>query len=206
MSRSRAQGNSLDKLVQLIQDGKAVTIITGAGLSAASGIPTFRGTSSSVWAITSTAKARRQTLLRDPVKWYNEFWLRYFPENFMNCKPNAGHELAECHGRLGIFKCLQQEQSGGHRCTYAHSRPIKLQRFDAAMQAQLRHDPQKGRPAELTEAPRCPGCGAVAAPMSLLFDEDYDSHSFYRLPDIKSWLDASHALVFVGTSFTVTIT
>lgn len=71
-SRSRGQHVSLNSLVNLIRQGKAITVITGAGLSAASGIPTFRGTSSSIWAMTSTAKARRATLLRDPVTWYNE--------------------------------------------------------------------------------------------------------------------------------------
>lgn len=42
--------------------------------------------------------------------------------------------------------------------------------------------------------------------MSLLFDEDYDSHSFYNFERVEEWLKEADAVVFVGTSFAVTLT
>ena len=42
--------------------------------------------------------------------------------------------------------------------------------------------------------------------MSLLFDEDYDSHSFYDFERVEEWFKGADALVFVGTSFAVTLT
>lgn len=53
---------------------------------------------------------------------------------------------------------------------------------------------------------RCPGCGEASSPMSLLFDEDYDSHSFYDFEKAEDWFKEADAVVFVGTSFAVTLT
>ncbi|EOD11907.1 transcriptional regulator, Sir2 family [Emiliania huxleyi CCMP1516] len=56
--------------------------------------------------------------------------------------------------------------------------------------------------------PTCPACGAPALPQALLFDEEYESHSFYQYRKARRWLDGSggQALVFVGTSFAVGVT
>ncbi|CAM9792588.1 unnamed protein product, partial [Sphacelaria rigidula] len=83
---------TLAELSQMVKAGKSVVLITGAGLSAASGIPTFRGGSDSIWCVTAAAQGRRSVFLRDPVRWYNEFWLRHFPLSFTRMIPNAGHE------------------------------------------------------------------------------------------------------------------
>lgn len=56
------------------------------------GIPTFRGGNDSIWMLTAAAQARRSVFLRDPLRWYNEFWLRHFPLSFTRMTPNAGHE------------------------------------------------------------------------------------------------------------------
>ncbi|CAN0559526.1 unnamed protein product, partial [Ectocarpus sp. 12 AP-2014] len=56
------------------------------------------------------------------------------------------------------------------------------------------------------ERARCPGCGEASSPMSLLFDEDYDSHSFYEFEKAEDWFKEADAVVFVGTSFAVTLT
>jgi NAD-dependent deacetylase len=231
MTRSRSKEAALQHLARLLREGKRVTVVTGAGLSAASGIPTFRGAVSSIWQLTSAAKARRSVLLADPLRWYNEFWLKHFPDSFLHCKPNAGHEalaniaaacsemsivtqnidglhqstaaawphsaqLAECHGRLGLYKCVQ-EQAG---CQYASTAVVEpTKQFPVDLQQEL----QQGI---VQAVPQCPACGNVAAPLSLMFDEDYDSHTFYRFSAVRQWLSAADAIVFVGTSFTVTVT
>jgi NAD-dependent deacetylase len=231
MTRSRSKEAALQQLARLIREGKRVIVVTGAGLSAASAIPTFRGAVSSIWQLTSAAKARRSVLLADPLRWYNEFWLKHFPDSFLQCKPNAGHEalaqiaaacpetsivtqnidglhqstavvwphsdqLSECHGRLGLYKCVQ-EQSG---CQYASRAVIEPTK---QFSTELQHALQQGT---VHAAPQCPGCSSVAAPLSLMFDEDYDSHSFYNFNSIQLLLSKADAILFVGTSFTVTVT
>lgn len=58
-------------LASMIADGKKVVFLTGAGLSAASGIPTFRGQDDSIWVQRATSWGTKAAFLRDPVKWYN---------------------------------------------------------------------------------------------------------------------------------------
>ena len=54
--------------------------------------------------------------------------------------------------------------------------------------------------------PQCPACSAPSLPQALLFDEEYESHSFYQYRKARRWLDGAKAIVFVGTSFAVGIT
>lgn len=45
--------------------------------------------------------------LRNPLRWYNEFWLRHFPLSFTRMTPNAGHEaiasLAQAFPELRVI-------------------------------------------------------------------------------------------------------
>lgn len=71
------------------------------------GIPTFRGGSDSIWCVTAAAQGRRSVFLRNPLRWYNEFWLRHFPMSFTRMIPNAGHEalagLARAFPRVRVI-------------------------------------------------------------------------------------------------------
>ena len=49
-SSSSLGGSSSSQLARLIQSGAEVVFVTGSGLSAPSGIPTFRGAANSCWA------------------------------------------------------------------------------------------------------------------------------------------------------------
>lgn len=61
-------------------------------VTSVAGIPTFRGGSGSIWSVTAATQGRRSVFLRDPLRWYNEFWLRHFPLSFTRMTPNVGHE------------------------------------------------------------------------------------------------------------------
>lgn len=54
--------------------------------------------------------------------------------------------------------------------------------------------------------PRCPACGSLVMPMTLLFDEMYSSHVFFKNDVVSDWLDRAEVFVFVGTSLSVGIT
>lgn len=77
--------------------------------------------------------------------------------------------------------------------------------------SQTRSSPRTDKPAPtqmLGELPRCPaeGCGEPCLPQTLLFDEDYESHTFYQWKKAEKWLSEADGFVFVGTSFSVTVT
>jgi NAD-dependent SIR2 family protein deacetylase len=57
----------------------------------------------------------------------------------------------------------------------------------------------------LKTPPTCPSCGNKVLPQALLFDEGYHSHEHYQFVKMEDWLSAADVLVFVGTSFAVTL-
>ena len=68
----------------------SLLVVTGAGVSLASGIPTFRGTDpGAVWANDVQEKGTIAYFNRDPVKswqWYMSRFLKH-----LDAKPNAAH-------------------------------------------------------------------------------------------------------------------
>ncbi len=90
-----------------------ITVITGAGVSAASGVPTFRG-SEGLWKNYAPEKlATPDAFRRDPRlvwEWYN--WRR---ERIAQCAPNAAHTvLAGWSRRYTQFKLITQNVDGLH--------------------------------------------------------------------------------------------
>jgi NAD-dependent deacetylase len=137
--RSLRGKSSLSELAkEIVVHGKRVVFITGAGLSVASGVRPFRG-QSGVWTQHLWTTARRETFRKDPLAWYNEFWLPCLTLP-VGVKPNAGHlalqtlldlfplnlriitqnvdglhppgpQTIEAHGRVGLFKCIPDVDS-----------------------------------------------------------------------------------------------
>lgn len=68
-------------------------------------------------------------------------------------------------------------------------------------------DEATGKPISrrLTVAPTCPTCGNKVLPQALLFDEGYHSHDHYNFQKMEDWLEEAEVLVFIGTSFAVTL-
>ena len=265
--RASASSSSMLQLAKMIRRGESVVFVTGSGLSAPSGIPTFRG-SNGVWAKWVLDWGTRHRFLQDPRAWWNKFWI---PAHVVaepgstverQYEPSAGHlaisalaaahrscnvrvitqnidglhsraglpadRLVEVHGRGGLFKCVTRG------CRYAQTESIEgcaLQLVplgDEAAQAapldgaaedsEAQAVPHDGRDAGdagdsvgggatvIGELPTCPACGAPSLPQTLLFDEDYESHSFFQYRKARRWLGSAKAVVFVGTSFAVGVT
>lgn len=58
----------------------------------------------------------------------------------------------------------------------------------------------------IKEPPQCPACRRPVLPQALLFDESYHSHDHYQFERMEDWIEASSVIVFIGTSFAVTLT
>jgi len=79
----------LDVLVEKLKSAQSVFVLTGAGMSAESGLPTFRGVDGYWQNHRVEELASPQGFARDPVtvwRWYNERIRAY-----RNAQPNAGH-------------------------------------------------------------------------------------------------------------------
>jgi NAD-dependent deacetylase len=131
----RGSFSSIQQLADLIVAGKNVVIITGAGLSVASGVRPFRTSSAAsavaaaacdnndkkkgnntkvnptlplagVWNDVIWTTATRQAFRKDPLSWYNEFWMPHFMRagctittatgtTYYKPKPNSGHKALQ---------------------------------------------------------------------------------------------------------------
>ena len=83
--------SGLDRLAARIRDAQRLTILTGAGVSAASGVPTFRGPDGLWRRYRPEELATPEAFARDPQlvwEWYA--WRR---ERIAACAPNAAHAI-----------------------------------------------------------------------------------------------------------------
>jgi NAD-dependent deacetylase len=172
--------DSIRELRHRLATASRVTVLTGAGVSAASGVPTFRG-QHGLWRThraedlaTPEAFARNPTLVWE---WYD--WRRTL---MAACRPNAAHEVLARWTHERDVTLITQNVDGLHEL--AGSRDVV--RFHGSIWM-LRCAGGCGRPewedrtAPLPALPpRCPSCGGLARPAVTWFGEIIDAGVLLR--------------------------
>lgn len=199
--------------------GRRVVVLTGAGVSAESGIPTFRG-EEGYWVAGGRnyrpmELATRAAFSRQP--WVVWSWYLYRRAVCRAASPNVAHRALALleHGLGDDFTLVTQNVDGLHRRagnslarTYAIHGDIDWMRCFEECTTALHPLPpeipaafEKDRPLdERTSALlRCPACGALARPHVLWFDECYDEARF-RFESSLEAVAAANLLVVVGTA------
>lgn len=178
-----------------IASAHSIAVLTGAGISAESGIPTFRDAGGLWKNFRAEDLATPQAFSRDPKfvwEWYD--WRRSL---IAKAEPNAGHRaLAELEKRTHAFTLITQNVDGLHDRA-GSSRLLKVHGDIWTLRCtgcgRERHDPQPSLP---NLPPKC-SCGAIERPGVVWFGENLP-------PDIWSQAEqaASAASLFlvVGTS------
>ena len=186
-----------DAIARRLSAATRVTALTGAGVSAASGVPTFRGTGGLWRAFRAEDLATPHAFARDPAlvwEWYD--WRRGL---IAACRPNRAHEVlaAWSHQRPGFSVVTQNvdglhERVGTANLTRLHGSIWTLQCWAAcgASPWQDLRTPLDPRP------PRCPGCGGLARPGVVWFGETLDPSNL-AAADAACTCDV---LLVVGTS------
>lgn len=190
---------ALDEAAGILQSAKAVAVLTGAGVSAESGVPTFRA-SDGLWEGHRIEDvATPDAFERDPKLVWSFYNLRR--ANVSRVKPNPGHyALATLEGRWGEnFTVITQNVDGLHRA--AGSRNLlevhgSLHRTRCTGCGEI-----ADRGLEpLGELPRCPTCGGLLRPDIVWFNESLPADVW------EASLAAAHfadVLLVVGTSAVV---
>lgn len=211
-------GSPEKKLKAFTQSSRNISVLTGAGISAESGIPTFRGPEG-YWTVGSKEYHPQEMATRHMFGLQpDEVW-KWYLHRFNVCSsasPNAGHcALAEMEKFFGDrFTLITQNVDGLHlragsslQRTYQIHGNISYMRCSAECSAKLWSVPEtfKGRAksAELSDAERgllaCPDCGARTRPHVLWFDEVYNEH-FFKFESTLRAAAKTDLLITVGTS------
>lgn len=173
-----------------------IAVLTGAGVSAGSGVPTFRDAGGLWRQFRMQDLATPQAFRRDPkLVWEFYDWRR---QRIAGCAPNSAHQtLAEMEAALPGFTLVTQNvdglhaQAGNRRLLYLHGDIWQVRCTRCAYVAENRQAPLDPLP------PLCPRCNALLRPGVVWFGEPLDSMTLVQAT--QTFAEAEIALV-VGTS------
>lgn len=184
-------------MTELVQE--SVIVLTGAGISAESGVPTFRGEGGLWRNFRPEQLATPDAFRRDPAlvwEWYD--WRRGL---IAGCAPNAAHEtLAEMEASLPDFTLITQNVDGLHQ--EAGSRAVlelhgNIWRARCTGCGRVTEDRQTPLP---ETPPHCPKCNSLLRPDVVWFGESLP-------PEVMeaAWAAAARCrlVLVIGTSAVV---
>jgi NAD-dependent deacetylase len=152
-----------DRVARLLLQSRSAVSFTGAGLSKASGIPTYRDTGG-LWTEPGNVKYSSPAALHEDPEGFAEFWRRRRQE-LARAEPNAAHRaLARMETLLAELRHVTQNVDG--LLTRAGCSEVHELHGSLARQRCSRCDAQ-----DLEPLGRCPRCGAPARPDVVMFGE-----------------------------------
>ena len=211
----------------LVASHAPLMVCTGAGVSLASGIPTFRGTDpGAVWTADVTTMGTNRFFQKSPVESWRWYLGRF--DGLEEKLPNPAHralvalESWKREGeRLRNFMLVTQNIDGLHVAAGSravvevhgsarHVRCVRPGCVNAAPEGMLPRDEVdldafRAAP-DVGTLPRCPACSALVRPHVLWFDEYYGDHQSYQYAAVQVAAGQVGLLLFVGTSFSVGLT
>lgn len=157
-------------LAQALRSARHIAVLTGAGVSAESGVPTFRDAQTGLWAKYDLEElATPQAFQRSPrLVWEWYAWRR---ELVAAARPNPGHyALVEMENRAPNFTLITQnvdqlhQQAGSRRVIELHG---SLWRTKCSREGRVVESwPETG-----DVPPRCPHCSDLLRPDVVWFGE-----------------------------------
>lgn len=149
---------------------RRIVVLTGAGISAESGVPTFRDAQTGLWARFRSEELATPDAFRSNPKLVWE-WYTWRRSLLATAQPNAGHHaLVELERRLPDFTLVTQNvdglhrQAGSQRVIELHGNIARTRCFDENTLVEV-WDDQGEVP------PRCPRCGGMLRPDVVWFQE-----------------------------------
>jgi NAD-dependent deacetylase len=186
----------IKRAAEMIRNAKRIAVLTGAGISSESGVPTFRGKDGLWRQFRAEDLATPEAFSRDPKlvwEWYNwrrgligkvepnpahrilAKWETVFPEfalitqNVDGLHAKAGSKnILELHGNIWNLRCTKEDT-----VTEDHAIPL----------------------ADIP--PRCPSCGEMLRPHIVWFGESLDPNILHRVFALCSHCEV---MLVIGTS------
>jgi NAD-dependent deacetylase len=167
--RERSMGPITARLRELIACGQRVVVLTGAGISAESGVPTFRG-KDGFWEKEPVEDlATPEGFQRDPRRVWE--WYEARRKAIASCTANPGHlALARYEARHPDFTLVTQNIDGLHRAAGSR-RPLELHGNLFRVRCEREGTVHDDRRVPLPELPPRCDCGALLRPDVVWFGE-----------------------------------
>lgn len=195
--------NVIDECVEYLRSAQQITVLTGAGVSKESGIPTFRDAMDGLWVKYDPAELATPQAFRDDPKLVWDFY-EYRRDMMRPAQPNAGHKalaalqkvfpsmriitqnVDDLHERAGSTDVIRLHGSIAHnKCSAnCHGSPTRIDVSHLAWD-------------KISGPPSCPYCGAPVRPDVVWFGEMLPREPMERALDL---LDRSDVMLVVGTS------
>ncbi len=202
MAADSRKDDALQRAAEILGSASHVGVFAGAGLSAESGLPTFRA-SGGLWEGHRVEDvATPEGFRRDPLL----VW-RFYAERQVSqtrAAPNAGHlALAEMERIVPDFLLITQnvdnlsERAGSRKMVKIHGDLMEVWCWRCDWRSVLEEpvDPASLRSPD--DVPRCPVCGSLARPGVVWFGEMLPPEAIERA---LSFVERADVLLTVGTS------
>jgi len=189
-----ADPTRLKDLAKMLKQAKSVVAITGAGVSAESGISTFRGAGGYWEKFRAEDLASPQGFAKDPElvwRWYNER-----RKTILTSQPNPGHfALAALEKVYPQFLLVTQNVDGLHGQAGSEK---KVEIHGSIWELRCTREGKIWTDHQIFETlPVYCECGALARPNVLWFGESYNPNLFHQAQKAASQADL---ILVAGTS------
>jgi NAD-dependent deacetylase len=171
------------ELLNLLGTADSIAVLTGAGVSAESGVPTFRDALNGLWSkFNPTDLATPEAFARNPElvsRWYDERRC-----SLTHCRPNAGH--------VALAELQRRAFSQGRRLTLITQNVDRLHQVAGSTDVIELHgtlwvwrcldcnnEVEERGPAFGVYPPHCP-CGGSRRPAVVWFGEGLPKHAFLQ--------------------------
>lgn len=188
----------IERAAARLAAAESVVCLTGAGVSAESGVPTFRDAQTGLWSRFDPEElASPQAFAADPgLVWR---WYMWRLQLLADARPNPGHfALARLAPLLSTFLLVTQnvddlhEQAGSRNVLHLHGSLLRF-RCDTCQQPHRLSDAEQ----QADAPPACAHCGGLVRPAVVWFGEGLPWDAVERAASAASTCDA---MLVVGTS------
>lgn len=185
----------LGPLMEMVDQRRPLTVLTGAGISAESGVPTFRDAGGYWREHRALDLATPEAFARDPALVWSFYQERR--RTVAACRPNPGHfALVDLERRRNDVWVITQNVDGFHQdagslnLVQMHGSLWWIQCIGCGRRVE-------NRDLEFERPPECGRCGSVMRPGVVWFGETFRPEV---LSDIDRLLARSGVMLVVGTS------
>lgn len=187
------------ELQETLAGAQHLVVFTGSGVSAESGVPTFRGAQTGLWArFRPEDLATPEAFLADPELVWD--WYAWRRQLVQGVEPNPAHRaIAERQDRVPRLTLITQNVDGLHQRAGSRN-VVELHGNIHRAKCFENHHPASERDDRSERPPRCTLCGSLLRPDVVWFNEELPARPWAEALDAAV---SGDVFIAIGTSMLV---